>query len=147
MDDTKNKFLKPKVKVFVSAVEKNQREWCHVYKIYSMCIADVRKQSIKTIDEDFVKWPVRTFLVNWGTMGRVLGREKYKNWCGELSKILKNNSDNLEKFRNKFLENENVEDLQKSIMAIYGNIRKIVGPTSASKVLHLVCPDFFPSGM
>jgi hypothetical protein len=142
MDDSKKKFLKPKVKVFVSAVEKNQREWCYVYKIYSMCIADVRKQRIETIDEDFIKGPVRTFLVNWGSMGRVVGRDR--NWCGKLCGKLKKHSDRLEKFRKKFLENENIENSQEGIMTIYSDIRKIVKPTSASKVLHLICPDFFP---
>lgn len=144
MDDSKCSFLKPGEKIFVSCVKENEKEWGYVYKIYSMCITDVKEKSIKTIDKDFIKGPVRTFLVNWGTMGRVLGRKEYENWCGELSKILKKYSDNLEKFRKKSLEQENIEDSEGGINTIYSDIRNIVGPTFASKVLHLICPDFFP---
>ena len=45
------------------------------------------------------------------------------------------------------LELEESEDLKMSengIKSIYGSIRKVIGPTSASKTLHLICPNFFP---
>lgn len=145
MSSTDRNFLRPEKKRFISAVKENEKEWWHVYKIYSMCVADAKKlTSIKTIDESFVKGPIRTFIVNWGNMGRVLGREDYKNWYDKLSKILKKHSNNLEGFRAKSLEHENIQNLQENITTIYSDIRSIVGPTSASKVLHLMCPDFFP---
>ena len=53
-------------------------------------------------------------------------------------------SDKLEKFRYLRLETTELKQWENEIQECYQEIRKVVGPTSASKTLHIICPSFFP---
>lgn len=139
-------ILKPTEKVLVARITACEKEYEYLEKVlYSQCVADVRANwKSEAVNDPFIKGPVRTFLVNWGMMGRVLGMVQFKEWEVNLVFALKKYFDKLKAFQNKSLEKEDIERWEKDIKEIYQEIREIVGPTSASKILHLICPNFFP---
>ena len=120
------------------------------YKIYSEkhiyfpCINDLKNVDLKNIKDIDVYGPIKMFLSNWGIMGRVLARKKYKGWEKKLKTKISQISDKLEKFRDIQLETTNLEQWENDIEVCYKEIRNIVGPTSTSKTLHIICPSFFP---
>jgi len=99
-------------------IEQYEKEWSFADSlIYKGCLEALKRIDLSKIEEKDVKGPIRTFLINWGMMGRVVGRLK-KGWEKELATKIK--------------------------IDCYKSLRIIVGPTSASKILHLICPNFFP---
>lgn len=139
-------ILKPTPKALDSRITACEKEYAYLEEVlYSRCVADARANwKSDAINDSFINGPVRTFLANWGMMGRVLGRAEFKEWEGKLPTVLKKYFNKLKAFQGKSLEKEDIEKWEKDIKEIYQDIRKIVGPTSASKILHLICPDFFP---
>lgn len=139
-------ILKPGKNEIGSCITKSEKEYSYCDKLlYFPCVKDVRDNwKLESINEDFMNGYVKTFLINWGMMGRVLGREAFKKWEVKLPSVLKKYFNKLQTFQGKPLENEDIEKWEKDIKAIYQDIREIVGPTSSSKILHLICPDFFP---
>jgi len=138
-------ILKPKSTDFVNTVNEDASEWSYTEKLlYFPCIKDMAAKKIKDIDESFVKGPIRTFLISWGLMVRVINSKDRKTWRSDLAKSLKKHECNLEKFRKLDLKSVDISAIEDDIKELYSVVRKIVGPTSASKALHLICPKFFP---
>jgi len=112
--------------------------------IYLQCIKDMKKVDLENIDTLDVQGPIKTFLSNWGIMGRILSREKYRGWEEKLKVEISKLGKKLEQFRSFEIENADLDKWQDDIRECYKKIREVVGPTSASKILHLICPSFFP---
>ena len=112
--------------------------------IYFPCINDLKNVDLKNIKDTDVYGPIKMFLSNWGIMGRVLARKQYKGWEEKLRTKILRISDKLEKFRYLRLETTELKQWENEIQECYQEIRKVVGPTSASKTLHIICPSFFP---
>lgn len=123
--------------------EKEYKNYCDKH-IYLQCIEDMKKVNLENISIKDVQGPIKTFLSNWGMMGRILSREKYKGWDEKLRMRISKLGKKLEHFRSFEIENTSLDRWQDDIQEYYQKIREIVGPTSASKVLHLICPSFFP---
>lgn len=127
-------------------IEQYEKEWSFADNlIYKGCLEALKRIDLSKIEEKDVKGPIRTFLINWGMMGRVVGRLK-KGWEKELATKIKINSKKLNNFRYKELSliNFDLNQMKADIIDCYKSLRIIVGPTSASKILHLICPNFFP---
>ncbi|ADB58812.1 DUF6308 family protein [Archaeoglobus profundus] len=140
-------LLNPKEDEIKKCVEIVEEEWGFGDKLlYIGCIEAMKNVKLRDIQEKDIKGPIRVFLINWGMMGIVLNRKDRKNWERKLLQVLREEKfcDKLERFRNLNLENANIDELKKEITDCYQEVRDIVGPTSASKVLHLICPNFFP---
>lgn len=133
-------------------IKKHVKEFEQEYKfsdnlIYNGCIDAMKRVDLCKIGEKDVKGPLRTFLLSWGMMGRVLGRLE-DDWEKDIAKVIKKNCKILNTFRKKNLVNFQLRKLDEldieNIKNCYNELREIVGPTSASKILHLICPNFFP---
>lgn len=139
-------LLNPKEEDLRKYIEEHEKEWEFSDKlIYFGCLDTAKKVKLCDIDVKDVKGPIRTFLRNWGMMGRVIDRLD-EEWQNKLIEAIKKNSKNLEKFRTLNLEKSYIDELRSQIIECYAAIKKIVGlgPTSVSKILHLICPNFFP---
>jgi len=118
--------------------------------IISECIYyEVREKlsrlSLHEFSEIDVNRVIKAFLITWGGMARVLKRRE--KWEDKLVAVIKRYSDFLERVRIMDLANlsiKELESLQDLIEKCYMEIREVVGPTSASKVLHIIAPEFFP---
>jgi len=139
-----NKLLQPRTKDLKEFVEKLLTDWGYTEKnIYLKCIKDAKKINLCKITIEDTKGPIKAFLVNWGMMYRVLNRRK--DWEKHLMKAIRKNCTLINKFKNKDIFNfPNLKEYKIEIKQLYKEIRNIIGPTSASKVLHLLCPNFFP---
>ena len=138
-------LLDPIEKEIVGFIERHEEVWGYSEKIlYDRCIKDMKKVRLCEIGEKDVNGPVKTFLINWGQMGIVLKRENKKGWEKNLTYKLREICKELEKFRKLKLEDTNLSNHEDDIKKCYREIRSVVGPTAATKVLHLLCPEFFP---
>lgn len=82
------------------------------------------------------------FLTAWGVI-RVVGRER--SWKNNLSKTIRRRMGDLEKFREIKLEKTALDpNMERKIKECYGDFSKALKNVAAAKVLHLLCPDFFP---
>jgi hypothetical protein len=117
-------------------------------EIYKRCLKNVKGvdlikiMKLKTADGNTI---VKDYLYRWGTMGRVLGRKEHRGWENRLAKQIQLNAAELAKLRKKHLEGVDLNKYEKAISECYESIRKAEGsPIAAAKILHLICPDFFP---
>ncbi len=114
--------------------------------IYSQCVKDLEKIDLENITEKDVQGPIRTFLLNWGMMGRSLSGNSYKGWDSNLCFTLQQIGGKLQKFRTRKLEDTNLDHFENEIQEYYNKINSIngLGATAVSKILHVTCPYFFP---
>jgi len=102
---------------------------------------------LRKLDEVLhVERVIKPFLIHWGTMTRVVGRQNL-DWH-LLTKTLKKLEPEFSKLRGlKFLEMDFVDPkISNSIEKIFKNIRSIAyigGPTGLSKIIHLMNPEVF----
>jgi len=111
---------------------------------YFPCTHDLKNVNLKNIENTDIYGPIKMFLSNWGDMGRVLARKQYKGWEEKLKTKILRISNKVEKFRDIRLETTDIKQWENEIQECYQEIRNAVGPTSASKTLHIICPSFFP---
>ncbi|MCW4046400.1 MAG: hypothetical protein NWE99_02405 [Candidatus Bathyarchaeota archaeon] len=89
---------------------------------------------------------IRPFLIQWGTMARVVGQEGL-DWVG-FGKAIQNLESDFARLRDKrFLAIDFSEEVvSNAVKKIYEELRrfpKLGGPTVISKVLHLLNPELF----
>lgn len=130
------------IRMYVST---HEEDWKYSDKlIYFPCVRDTNRLRLCKIQEEDVKGPIRTFLLNWGMMGRVLKRKNYKGWEKRLAETLRGICNQLKEFRKLNLETTNISSQKDDIKKCYDAVSNIVKTTSASKTLHVICPNFFP---
>ena len=110
--------------------------------IYNKCLEAVKNADLRNVAS--LKSEIRRFLFVWGRMGRVLGRVEYRNWESSLAEKIESNCRELEELRMKDLECVNLDRYETVIKKCYESFKETVGPIAAVKVLHLICPNFFP---
>jgi hypothetical protein len=110
--------------------------------IYDECLAAVRKIGLGDVSS--LASTINRFLYVWGRMGRVLGRQEYRNWEERLKEQIESNVEKLEELKRMDLLTTPLESYEISIRACYDAVAKAVSPIAAVKILHLICPDFFP---
>lgn len=136
----------PSSDIFRKAIE----EYSKIYEI-SEClyIGTMKEFSIKELDkltEIDAKRILEPFLITWGRMSRVLG----KNGCDIVRLKIIELSDKLEKYRLKNLLDFNIDVEEKHLSKIFNDIKNTkvtsrdVGPTATSKILHIINPQLFP---
>lgn len=116
-------------------------------KAYSESINFIGKIDFENITEDNIKrlqQVVKDYLYQWGRMQQLLGRPDYRDhWVSYVVKEIVSNQ-KLKDFRDKDLVDEKLEEIKEDIKKCYKKFENIVGRIGASKILHLVCPHFFP---
>ena len=139
------KLLDPDDEVVERIIQQHEEELDYCDKVlYRRCIEDFEKVNLCELTEEQVKGPIKVFLINWGMLSRVLERDEKKGWEKRLLNVFKEHCKTLEKFRKLKLEEEDLSKFKEDIKQCYEAIRSEVGPTGASKVLHLINPEFFP---
>jgi len=83
---------------------------------------------------------IQDFLFKWGKMGRTGSKSKIP----ALASTIGNHENFLTRVRKQDLHSINIEPDKQTIAEIFEDLNSLVGPISASKVLHLICPGFFP---
>jgi len=117
--------------------------------IYFEAIADLeelRKDLTKLDDTKHLFGIVKPFLIKWGRMGRVVGRDGL-DWRGLGEGLRSSEKDfgNLRKERFQTVDFE-VDRISDSITNIYGKLDPLPylgSPTTISKTLHLLNPEIF----
>jgi len=136
--------------MFVDLVEDAEEKYGIIDCIYNLCIKEFSEIELNQMNEKNKIRIINPFLLTWGNMTRVLGYRGIKAVC---KKIVTLNS-RLEPFRKNNLFLMQLENLKDFIVKLFDEIRqtefnnkkgeiKSIGPTSTSKILHLICPDFF----
>ncbi|MFH1774372.1 MAG: hypothetical protein ABH874_05385 [Methanobacteriota archaeon] len=125
------------------------------YDSYLLCVNKMSAtltQGEKFDDSDVVY--LQAFLHEW-YMCRALrtrrtkGDEKEKTkgewevWT-ECREWLKENFDGIKKFHGIYLDGIDINQYEKDIKNLLDGLRKIVGPISAAKILHVMAPAIFP---
>jgi hypothetical protein len=132
-------------------VKKCEDQYRDADQTYVECLQKVRIVELDDIMK--LKLPVNGkpkpvvehFLYDWGSMTRVLGREKYKGWENRLEKQIQSNRGELADVREKRLECVNLSDYEPKIRKCYESFKQAeISPIAVAKILHLICPDFFP---
>jgi len=140
----------PSAEEFGRNVEDLREKYGIVDCIYRQCLEEFGKLEISQLSEEHQTRIIEPFLLTWGRMGRVLGHEGVKAICKKLVAL----REKIEPVRRKNILSEDINSLRNLIIELYDDIRKTpflskkgkqkeVGPTAASKVLHLACPDLF----
>jgi predicted RNase H-like HicB family nuclease len=111
---------------------------------YKECVKDMEKIDLGRITEKDVEQVIERFLYEWGRMGRVLGRIEFIGWKSKLVGQIRSNHSKLEDFKTKDLSEVDLSVFESDIKNCYKSFEKVVGRIAASKVLHLICPNFFP---
>jgi len=115
-------------------------------RTYIPRLNEMNKTKLDTISQKDVEDIVRPFLYEWGRMGRILGRTEFSNWPRGTATVIQKNSQELEQFKKCDLSDTrlNLKTHKPVIMQLYSSFNKVVGQVAATKVLHLICPHFFP---
>jgi len=138
-----------KYKELVEKVNELEEEYELTECIYFGAIenlTEVQEDVSKLDDVRHMRRVIKLFLTNWGNMNRVVSRDGLK-WkeLGETIRQSKKEFDELRKQR--FISTEFKEKtVSDAIKKIYGRIKKypyLRGPTSMSKILHLLNPEIF----
>ena len=111
---------------------------------YDNAIAYIAKVDLANMDETAVGYAIERFLYGWGNMGRVLGRPEYSGWQVRVTGIIKSNNSILKQFKKMNIETENLSVHETAIIKLFDSFNSKTSPTSSAKILHLICPDFFP---
>ena len=117
--------------------------------IYFEAIADLeelRKDLTKLDDTKHLFGIVKPFLIKWGRMGRVVGRDGL-DWRG-LGEGLRSSEKDFGNLRKERFQTINFEEdrISDSITNIYGELDPLLylgSPTTISKTLHLLNPEIF----
>lgn len=107
---------------------------------YRKSVDAMRKKDLARVNKSDVEEIVKPYLYKWGRMQRALNREKFH----DIVEQIQLNHETLEKFRKKNLLRTDIGKCKSDIEDCYDSFEEVIGKTAAPKVLHLVCPDFFP---
>ena len=145
------KYLKtPDSKEFLKLVESYENSYEISERVYRDALKKFEIVELHNLNENHVDHILKPYFLKWGKMARVLGF----NGCEMIGSNLMTMGTQLEKFRQEDLSTIDLINVTSEIVDVYEEIMNIkfkskkgndkrVGPTSASKVLHLVAPNMF----
>jgi hypothetical protein len=119
----------------------NREEKAKARSTYEKCLCSMAR--VKAFTEPDVIDIVREHLYNWG-MRRCLCKIEKRGWEKRVAKALGSQGSRLNEFRRLKLESSRLEPRAPDIGECFDAICKTTTPIAAGKVLHLLCPDFFP---
>jgi len=137
-------------KEFLEATQENEEEYELPELLYFGALErleDVQKDLSKLEDIKHVRRVIRLFLISWGMMTRVVGRENL-DWK-RLGDTLRNLEKDFAALRSKSFLSANLfsdETTSNAVKKIYSELDPIPylgSPTTISKILHLLNPEIF----
>jgi len=111
---------------------------------YKQGLEDMEKLNLMNITKNDVEEIIKPFLYEWGGMRRVLDRGEHLTWEEDLAAQIHEVSNELQGFKQQYLRKVNLAKHESDIKRCYGSFKEAVGRVAAAKVLHFVCPNFFP---
>lgn len=111
---------------------------------YAKCVSEMAGIDLQRTTAEDVDRVIRPFLYTWGRMGRVLGQERYAGWQQKVAAQLSLNSSALEHLRTVQLQEVLVDEYRHQIIDLYSSFEPVVRYIASGKLLHLICPTFFP---
>jgi hypothetical protein len=138
-----------KYKELVDGADKLEEEYSLTECIYFGAIERLREvqEDLRRLDDvKHIRRVIKLFLINWGSMNRVVGREGLK-WK-QLGETLRGLENEFEKLRGKRFLTINLDDpaIAAAIKTIYSRLDPIPylgSPITISKILHLLNPEIF----
>lgn len=129
------------------SLEENLRKCIDYYgddSDYSRPVEQMRAMTLRTVRSADVERAAKPFLLKWGRMGRVVCR--IDQWERRVAEGICSRAEVLEKFRGRNLEAREVDltECRSDIEGLYASFKGVVKQTAATKLLHLICPDFMP---
>jgi len=135
---------------FSSLVDSYESRYKDLDSIYVTALQDFGNRKLSNLDYSDVESILRPYLLKWGKMGRVLGLKG----CKRIGDKLREMDLQLAKLRQEALSTVDLNRMSSEFVDIYDEIMntkwksekdkiKRVGPTAASKALHLVAPNLF----
>jgi len=112
--------------------------------LYGESLKKMGRINLEDVTKEAVEEIVEPFLYEWGRMGRVLGRPEFWDWHSTLTVQIRSNHHVLTDFRGRQLVEVSLDECESDIKNCYDSFRQAVGQVASAKVLHLICPDFFP---
>jgi len=116
------------------------------HSTYTQRLQEMAEIRLADITQEDVQRVIRRFLYQWGRMGRVLGQGNFRDWESDVAELVRAKCEKLEDFKQRDLTDShlNVSKFELDVKKLYDCFKHIVGPVAATKVLHLICPNFFP---
>jgi hypothetical protein len=143
----------PNAEDFRKKVEKMEENYGITDCIYVQCTEEFSQHKLIDLNNQLKTRIIERFLFDWGKMQRQLGDEGLEKVYRKIKG--KHFADRVEPLRNKSLKSTNSKELEDLIISLFDEIAgvsfknakqtkdKTAGSTTASKVLHLCCPDLF----
>jgi hypothetical protein len=140
----------PTPEEFSSLVNSYESRYKKLDSIYVTALQDFKRKKLSKLNYSDVESILHPYLLKWGKMGRVLG---FKG-CKRIGDKLREMDLQLTKLRQESLSTVKLDRKSSEFADIYDEIMntkwksekgktKRVGPTAASKALHLVAPNLF----
>ena len=138
---------------FCKSIRENEDKWGIIDCIYVQCVEEFSKCDLSLIDERVRDRILSAFLFDWDKMQRQLGHAGLQSVFKKIKdpsfalKIERFRKSKLEDAADLMFQRDEIVDLFDKIACLgftseKGKSKK-AGSTTASKVLHLCCPDFF----
>jgi len=135
---------------FSSLVDSYESRYKELDSTYVTALQDFKRKKLSKLNYSDVEFVLHPYLLKWGKMGRVLGIKGCKRIGDKLRKM----DLQLTKLRQEALSTVDLDLMSSEFADIYDEIMntkwksekgktKRVGPTAASKALHLVAPNLF----
>lgn len=131
------------IKEYVGLFEQKYGEH-HSETDYNNSLEKMKEIDLENITEGEIITIIRPFLYEWGKMGRVRGRSNFTGWERKLKERIQSNYKELQDFRTRKLADADLSTCKSEINERYKSSKEAVGRIGAAKVLHLICPTFFP---
>jgi len=140
-------FRPPSTKEFERRIREHLKDKEAAISLYLRYVMEASQIESRKIEEKDVKRVIGSFLLKWGRMSRVLKHPRRIGWERLLAVRLREIAGILDELKEKDLAKlkmEELDGLAEDIKRCYLAFRKILGPTSAGKALHILAPNFFP---
>ncbi len=130
---------------FIRLVTSTQEYTPRIENVYRLCVEDVRREDLRKAESSARLHAImRDLTIGWGNMERVLYRDENKGWERRAGKAIARNATFLAKARHMDLRTAKEERYRKKTKKVLNELATPLGPTAASKVLHILAPRFFP---
>jgi hypothetical protein len=107
--------------------------------VYFTYINQMTKANLSSLSNNDIG-TIRGFLFGWGHMGRT----GIKPAIPKTRNIIQRYADFLQKARRQQLHASKLTPDKMTIEDLFEELNALVGRVSAAKILHLICPEFFP---
>jgi hypothetical protein len=112
---------------------------------YEKSSKEMNEAKLENISEHEVKYTIQPFLYKWGKMQRAAFKKRAGDWQTKLAKQIQSNFKQLEGFRTRDLRDTVLGEFEPGIKHCYESFYEVLGKVGAAKVLHVICPSFFPA--